>query len=141
MIRLWAIAIIVAAICAFAPSDLVAPSNTMRIEPPEHYREVFDQAVKCSGKYKPYSRIKFYLVPGKEWQCEKNGMHCIGEYQKPNRILIASEWKTTDWVVRHEMIHYVTGLPHDGGVRDTTIWGRQCHSMWGFLPTDSTYIP
>jgi hypothetical protein len=133
--RLLAIVFLVVGTCAFAPS------NTTSFDPPEHYREVFKQAVDCTGKYKPYSRINWYSVPGKDWKCDKHGMRCIGQFQSPNRILIASEWRTTDWVIKHEMIHYVTGYSHDAGPRDLQVWGKQCHAMWGWLPTDSTYKP
>jgi hypothetical protein len=116
--------------CAFAP-----PDGTVRFTPPAHYREIWKEAEACTGKHGDFDRVEWYVVEGKMFT-SSSGSAAIGEWHSPHNILIASEWRTTDWVVRHEMIHDLTRLAHDGGARDVQIWGIQCHSMWGWLATD-----
>lgn len=130
MIKLALLALMLVLTCAFAP-----PDGTTRFTPPAHYREIWHQAELCSGTHGDFNRVNWYVVPGKQFT-SSNDTPAIGEWHRPHDILIASDWLTTDWVIRHEMIHDLTKLPHDGGPRDVQIWGIQCHSMWGYLESD-----
>lgn len=115
--------------CAFAP-----PEGIERFTPPLHYRQIWEDAEKCSGKTGDFNKVHWYVVPGRSFRAD--GVDAIGHWHTPHDIAIASEWLTTDWVVRHEMVHELTRLPHDNGPRDIQIWGRQCHAMWGWLASD-----
>lgn len=121
--------------CAFAP-----PDGTEEFAPPAHYREIWQDAEKCTGKSGDFNRVHWYVVPGHDFKAD--GIVAIGHWSTPHDILIAQDWLTTDWVIRHEMIHDLTRLAHDHGPRDIQIWGVQCHAMWGWLESsDSTYKP
>jgi hypothetical protein len=135
VIKIAAIAAMVFATCAFAP-----PDGTEGFTPPERYREIWQEAQACTGLSGDFDRVAWYVVPGNNWPCDEKGK-CIGQWRQPHTILIAEAWQNIDWVVKHEMIHDLTGLSHDGGERDKQIWGRQCHAMWGWLDTDPTYRP
>lgn len=136
MMKVVALALIALTTCAFAP-----PEGTERFSPPAHYREIWKEAEACTGKRGDFDRVDWSVVEGKTFR-SSNGTPAIGEWHSPHHILIASDWLTTDWVIRHEMIHDLTHLPHDNGPRDIQIWGIQCHSMWGWLQSpDPTYRP
>lgn len=123
--------------CAFSPGEDAQPWT-----PPEHYREIWDSAQACTGKHGDYDRITWLRFEGRAFECrKKGGPTAIGCWAGPHTIIIASDWANIDWVPKHEMIHDLTGLTHDGGDRDRLIWGKRCHAMWGWLDTDSTYRP
>jgi hypothetical protein len=107
--------------------------------PPPVYREIWEEAEACTGTKGNFDRVRWGLVAGKTFEC--NGKGAIGCWTKPHQIAIAQDWMNIRWVVRHEMIHDLTGYTHDGGERDIQIWGKQCHSMWGYLDNDPNYKP
>jgi hypothetical protein len=107
--------------------------------PPPVYREIWKEAEACTGKRGNFDRVRWGLVAGKEFDC--NGKGAIGCWTKPHQIAIANDWKNIQWVVKHEMIHDLMQLSHDGGERDIQIWGKQCHAMWGYLDNDPNYRP
>lgn len=121
--------------CATGPVPSPYPVGSSPIVPPAHYRAIWKQAEACSGKHGDFDRVTWYVVPGQSFSSTTN-TPAIGEWLKPHSILISQDWMGTDWVVRHEMVHDLTGLPHDGGARDIQIWGIQCQAMWGFLASD-----
>ena len=129
--KLVAILAIAVGTCAFAPPDL------RDFEPPEHYREVFREAVACTGRYRPYERIRWSELPGKSFKCS-SGM-CIGHWQSPDHITIAHEWRGIDWVVRHEIIHFLYQRGHWDG--DWEVFGKACKATWGWLGDDPNYKP
>jgi len=137
--RLMAIFFLVVGTCAFAPNGI------RDFDPPPHYYQIYQQAVECTKPFRnpnkeprPYAWIQWSTVPGHDFKCE-NGMRCIGHWQGPNEITIAEDWRTTDWVQRHEMVHYLLQRGH--WVGDTAVFGRACHAMWGYLPQDPNYVP
>ena len=136
--KIVALATLVAASCAFlfAP-DL--PDMSGHFTPPPAYREIWEEAKACTNTTGDFDRIQWYSVPGHDFNCPAG--KCIGEWVPPHSIAIAEEWRNIAWVVKHEMIHDLTKLSHDRGPRDIQIWGVQCHAMWGYLNSDTTYIP
>jgi hypothetical protein len=139
VIKLAFIAALLIGTCAFAPPDGAIP---MRV--PAHYREVWDSAQACTHRSGDFARVKWYVMPGNSFPTDDGA--AIGLWGEPHTITIAGDWMTTDWVVKHEMIHDLTHLRHDGeggrpGPRDSLVWGRMCHAMWGFQPRDTSYVP
>jgi hypothetical protein len=134
--KLAAVLLLVFVTCAFAP-----PDGAREWTPPEDYREIWKEAEACTGKRGNFDRIQWMQIPGRSFDCDGKGISDIGCWQKPHTITIASDWVNIRWVAKHEMIHDLTGYRHDGGPRDIQIWGKQCHAMWGYLDTDSTYKP
>lgn len=136
--RLLGIFFLVIGTCAFAPEGIEP------MEAPAHYKRVFHEAVACTGHYRPYEDIRWSVMPGQDFKCGSG--RCIGHWQSPNHITIAGAWVNIDWVVRHEIIHYLTRYTHDSGngkigPRDRELWGERCKAMWGFLGNDPNYKP
>jgi hypothetical protein len=130
---------LVIATCAFAPPDGATP---MRVPPT--YRAIWDSAQACTGTRGDFAQVQWLVHPGNSFPSRDGA--AIGMWTPPHTITIAVEWMTTDWVVKHEMIHELTRLRHDGtglqpGPRDSLVWGKQCHAMWGFQPRDTNYVP
>ena len=115
------------------------PDDTQGFIPPPVYREIWAEAEKCSGFKGDFDRVSWYIVPGHDFKCSSG--RCIGEWSPPHAISIADDWKSTAWVVKHEIIHELTGYSHDNGPRDRQLWGIQCQATWGYLPRDSSYVP
>lgn len=135
--KLLSLACVVFATCAFAPSE------TYPFAPPAHYREIWAEAEACTGVQGDFDKVLWYEEPGNSFPTPTGA--AIG-YWSGHTITIAHDWRTTDWVVKHEEIHELTRFTHDGtpsepGPRDIQVWGKQCHAMWGFQPIDSTYRP
>ena len=106
--------------------------------PPAHYRAIWDSAQACTGKRGNFDRIVWYRMPGNNFPY-KDGS-AIASWTRPHAITIAVEWQTTDWVVKHEMIHDLLQMAHNAeDLRE--IWGKKCHATWGFQPLDSSYVP
>lgn len=127
--------------CALLPFEpSYTPELSRSVEPSEMWVTQYHEAETCSGHTKKIQKIHWHIVPGKQFSCPSG--QCIGWTGLPNDIYIADAWKNTEWVARHEAIHAITGWGHDSGVRDTTVWGRACRAMWGWLESpDSTYRP
>lgn len=123
---------LVAMTCALEPDGAV-PMDT-----PAHYREIWKQAEACSGLTGDFDRVRWNIVLGHDFPC--NSGKCIGEWHRPHTITIASDWVTTDWVVRHEILHDLVNSGHWPG--DTVLWGVKCHATWGWLESsDPNYRP
>jgi hypothetical protein len=137
MMKLVALGLLTFLTCAFAPTDAV------RFNPPPHYREVWRTAEACTGKTADFDKVTWYEMPGNSFSTPDGSS--IGWWEG-HTITIAHDWKTTDWLIKHEAIHEITRLKHDDrngkpGPRDTLIWGKQCAAMWGFQPRDTSYVP
>ncbi len=49
-------------------------------------------------------------------------------------IVIASAFRNYDWIIKHELVHYLIQAPHGEDVEaDRDLFGRRCRAMWGFL--------
>jgi hypothetical protein len=96
---------------------------------------VWMQAQACTGKTGDFDRLLFRVVPGNTWKCDDGG-GCLGHFDKPHTITLAHDWITTEWLVRHEMIHDLVG-PHPADTaKNRAIWGTACKATWGFLESD-----
>jgi hypothetical protein len=138
VLKLTLVAFLALTTCAFLfGPDL--PDGSEHFTPPEAYREIWAEAQKCTEREGDFDRLQWYIVPGHDFPCPSG--RCIGEWIPPHGIAIAEEWKTTAWVIKHEMVHDLTGWSHDRGPRDRWMWGERCRATWGWLPQDSTYKP
>jgi hypothetical protein len=138
MMKIAALLVLVTATCAWLTGPNL-PENTQGYVPPAAYREIWKEAEACSGFTGDFDRVQWYIVPGHDFKCPSG--RCIGEWSPPHAISIADEWKNIAWVVKHEMVHELTGYSHDDGPRDKQVWGIQCQATWGYLPKDTLYIP
>jgi hypothetical protein len=138
MMKIVALLLLVSATCAWLTGPNL-PENTQGYVPPAAYREIWKEAEACSGFTGDFDRVQWYIVPGHDFKCPSG--RCIGEWSPPHAISIADEWKNIAWVVKHEMVHELTGYSHDDGPRDKQVWGIQCQATWGYLPKDTLYIP
>jgi hypothetical protein len=138
MMKIAALLVLVTATCAWLTGPNL-PENTQGYVPPAAYREIWKEAEACSGFTGDFDRVQWYIVPGHDFKCPSG--RCIGEWSPPHAISIADEWKNIAWVVKHEMVHELTGYSHDDGPRDKQVWGIQCQATWGYLPKDTLYVP
>jgi hypothetical protein len=138
MMKIATLLVLVTATCAWLTGPNL-PENTQGYVPPAAYREIWKEAEACSGFTGDFDRVQWYIVPGHDFKCPSG--RCIGEWSPPHAISIADEWKNIAWVVKHEMVHELTGYSHDDGPRDKQVWGIQCQATWGYLPKDTLYIP
>lgn len=106
--------------------------------PPADYRVIWDSAEVCSGVPGDFNRVTWYVTPGNSFDGPDG--YVIGRWTAPHSITIAHDWLTTDWVVKHEMIHDLLQEGHTEAQR-IQIWGKQCHATWGYQPQDTLYIP
>ena len=114
--------------------------EAVSFHPPRAYEAAYLLDVACTGLTAPraFNAIHWYEVPGLNFKdslvpdTTERKVALAGEWVGPDTIYVAREWVNT-WVPRHEMLHYLT----QSGAHDTTVFGRQCHAMWGFLPADS----
>lgn len=106
--------------------------------PPSHYRAIWDSAQACTGRRGDFDRITWYVVAGNSFST-KDG-YAIGRWTRPHSISLSMDWATTDWVVKHEMIHDLLQRGHDEDDRHK-IWGEQCRATWGYQPRDTLYRP
>lgn len=144
------IGLIAIATCAVAPGDIEptrwTPAAAQLATTVDMWAAQYHAAEKCSGKKGDAARIRFYVVPGKDFRCPTG--RCIGWTSiTTHSIYIAAEWITTAWVFRHEALHEITGWGHDTGddgtpgPRDVALWGKACHASWGFLEGSPGYRP
>jgi hypothetical protein len=136
MMKIGAIAALAFATCAWLFEPAPPPGEQMT--PPEHFRAIWDSAQACTNTHGDFNRVTWYQVAGNSFSGDAGP--AIGTWYPPHSIAIAREWLTTDWVVKHEMIH---DLLQDGHTEEERkrIWGRQCHATWGYQPIDSSYVP
>lgn len=90
-----------ACIDAFAPEMVPAAE---RFEPPAQYREWWAQVEVCSGRYSPFSRVRWYRVPG-AFTFKVGGEDYLGFWWPSHDIVLAGARVNDAFTVRHEMLH------------------------------------
>lgn len=137
MMKIAALVALILVTCGFRASPSPEDYNWL---PPAYYRAIWASAQSCIGKRGDYDRLRFRIVPKGVPFKDENGA-VLGRWDGGYRISLADEWKTTAWVVKHEMIHVLLQKKHTEQQR-IEIWGRQCHATWGYLDSDDpNYIP
>ena len=135
-----------AAVTAVACRDLTAPlprgATPLQAQPP--YAFWWQMTESCSGRTGDFSTIRWFVVPGAD-SFEVSGKHYNGYWYGNNSIVIASRHVLDGQLVRHEMLHALTGGPHSrqfldacGGV---VACQDECLTEAGGLPVlDSTTV-
>lgn len=83
--------------CAFAPNDATP------LDPPAHYRELWNAAQSCTGRSGKWSELRFYIVPGDRFNTPDGD--AAGRTERHNIYLAEVNGWRNDRVVKHEMIH------------------------------------
>lgn len=112
----------------------------MPFVPPAHYRALWDSAEACTGRTGDYARVLWYEMPGNSFSSAEHLGYADGEWFPKYGITIAHEYRTTDWLIKHEMIHVLLQRGHTETDRVKT-WGEKCHATRESVPHDSTYRP
>jgi hypothetical protein len=92
--------------------------------PPDFYRAWFAKTEACSGITGDFDRIKWFEVPGNEFDCPSG--QCVGRWNTDHSIFISQAWTDNEMVVRHEMLHDLIGHP---GHPDPP-FGSPCPLTW-----------
>jgi hypothetical protein len=111
-----------------APHQVALPPGAVEMAAPAIYREWSDRTEACSGLNRSFSSVKWYVVPGVEsFQTEKGPK--VGLWLSKagtDRIVIAGEYRNSEMVVRHELLHHLLGQEgHPDGYFVT-----RCHLTW-----------
>lgn len=113
------------------PTPMVVPSL-------QRYQAIWATAEACTHTHGDLTRVRWQTMPGNYFST-KDGP-AIGAWESPHTITIAVDWLTTDWVLKHEMIHDLLQQGHTP-VELSVIWGHFCQATWGYQPRDPTYRP
>lgn len=103
------------------------------------FRAIWEMAEHCVHRKGDLSRVHWRIAPGNSFTAPSGTV--IGYWTRPHTITLATEWLTTDWVIKHEMIH---DLLQEGHTEATlqSVWGERCHATWGYQGgADPFYIP
>ena len=111
-----------------APHQVPLPLGAVEIAAPAIYREWSDRTEACSGLSRSFSAVRWYVVPGAEtFQTEKGPK--VGMWMSKggsDRIVIAGQYRNSEMVVRHELLHHLLGQEgHPDGYFVT-----RCHLTW-----------
>lgn len=119
-----------------------------RFDPPARYNALYWDAIRCSGAYGEIPLFKHIVwLEGPDGfkapprlggdGAGLGGLTVMGD-GPPDTIVIAKKFRNTDWMVKHELIHFVLQMPHPKlKVVSDSIWGIACQATWGFLPADT----
>lgn len=102
------------------------------------YPGIFHDAEYCVGIYADYAKIVWRVRPGNNFSTDDGT--AVGYWEAPDTIILAKEWATTTWVVKHEILHYILQAGHSP-FTEYWVWGFLCHATWDFVPKDPAYKP
>jgi hypothetical protein len=87
------------------------PPDAERFEPPAVYARWWAMTEACSGRARSMAGVRWYRVPGSAFRLE-DGQVAGGVFEPVgNRIVLAEAYLDNGTIVRHEMLHAITGLP------------------------------
>lgn len=127
----------------------VAIREYQRIEPLAHWHRIYFDAIQCSkavGNIPLFKHIVWLKAPGGSFVAPPQ-LPTVGTLRglwqggggPPDTIVIAADLLNADWLVKHELIHYVLQMDHPASKQENDdLWGRDCQAMVGFLPADTT---
>ena len=91
----------------FAPAPL--PEGAVPFGPPPIYRTWWGQVEECSGEREAFDRGRWFVMPGVD-AFVANGQRVNGLWIQHYRYIVLAENRLMDsLVVRHEMLHDLTG--------------------------------
>lgn len=114
----WSTLAIVLGGCGFEPDGAVPVAR------PLAYDTWWTRTEACSDRRGELDRIRFYLVPGADFDCPTG--RCVGRWEPGHKIYIAEAMATNELVVRHEMLHDLLG----GGGHPNPPFGIGCPLTW-----------
>jgi hypothetical protein len=109
-------ALLALAACAFEPTG-GEPLN-----PPQEYRELWAEALACTGRVGDFTDLRFTVIEG---DCFDTPKGCAAGWTDGNHITLASGWKDHPMIVKHEMIHTLIGDGHPAVPFETP-----CKATW-----------
>jgi len=76
---------------------------------PSEYRAWFRATEACSERGGDFDRIRWYVVPGRDFACPTG--RCVARWEPGHRIYLAEHWQYNEMVVRHEILHDLLEQP------------------------------
>lgn len=100
------------------------PAGDVPMKAPASYRTWWARTEACSGRTGDFDRVQWFVVDGPGFTCP--GGTCAGHWESSHRIYLAGDWRSSEMVVRHEMLHELLGRP---GHPDPP-FGAECPLTW-----------
>lgn len=93
--------------CGAPPLEVV---HLERLDPPASYRVWWDELERCVGLAGDFEGIEWFT--GDAVRLEGDGV--FGAWQAPRTIVVKRFYSTSQLLVKHEMLHYLTrgDMPH-----------------------------
>lgn len=92
-----------------ACDDVTAPHAPLK--PPATYRQWFSETVRCADRYAKnvdYRQLRFFIVKGDRFLV--NGAVWAAGAERRGDIWLSEHFQANERVVKHEMMHYITGF-------------------------------
>jgi hypothetical protein len=103
--------------CAFEPE------GAEPFDPPATYRAIWLATEACAGRTRPFGELTFFVVPGGGFTTSSSRL-AVGHYDGHHSIYLAGDYRDTEFVIRHEMLHALGFTPH------TPFPFVTCHATW-----------
>lgn len=107
MCRLQASSVLVLGVVGCGGFD--PDAATSDFQPPAIYRQWWAATEDCAGLRGDLGRIRWTVVDAPSFACPSG--RCVGRWEPPDRIYVASDFVDHEMVVRHEMLHALIGEP------------------------------
>lgn len=146
-IRLAELLLLPLLVACEVPVAPVLVDGAQRFEPPPVYQLWWDMVAACSGSRASMSGVSWYVVPGAS-TVEVRGDRYAGYWSSAGNAIVLAEGAMFDGsLIRHEMLHAVTGdaghpraafLAGCGGV---VVCDQRCIAEAGTLPPLDASVP
>ncbi len=107
------------------------PEGAIPYQLPARFAAWWTATEACSERHAALSEVQFFAVPGSQFACPTG--QCVGRWEPGHKIYVAERWIGDELVVRHEMLHELTG----GGGHPNPPFGRGCPLTWETWPGPS----
>ena len=115
----------------WAMHDDWSPEGAYAVTPDSMWLAEYAAAESCSGLRGDVSKVRWHLVPGKDFEgvtTDGTRIRFVG-YSIRGDIYIAESRKNFEWIIRHESLHDIL----QGGGHNTTLFGERCRAMEGYF--------
>lgn len=89
--------------CGFVPED------GEPFDPPPVFDQWWLATEQCAGQQHDPTGVSWFTVTGAAFSCPSESSLCAGWWTPDRQIYIADEWLEVEWLIRHEMMHDITG--------------------------------
>jgi hypothetical protein len=93
------------------PAGVPFPAQATPMVPPEMYRAWWTLTEECSGSRGDFAAIRWYVIPGETFFPGHPGVNAV-YYSGSRRTVVTERAMYDGQVIRHEMLHALTGLEH-----------------------------